>query len=105
VIGQIESSPCRLYPTTALKIQDTLDVWVAAQTKGSIPFLVFNSNRIQKRTLSTKWVLRGEDTHIWVVPLMPPKMGLPYKFSVGSQYCTIEDPFWVWVPLWVLCWG
>ena len=38
------------------------------------------------------------------MPLLAPKIGLLYRYSVGGyRYCG-GDLFWVWVPQWVSCW-
>jgi len=86
------------------KIQDLL--WVALQVKGlrssfqkgSIPIFSLLQQQDLKDNTLCRWVSRREDTQIWVMPLLIPKMGLLYGYSVGGyRYCD-RDPFWVWVP-------
>jgi hypothetical protein len=31
-------------------------------------------------------------------------MGHLYRYSFGDRYSTVQDPFCVWVPLWITCW-
>ena len=84
-----------LSPTTSLKIQDTFHVWVTLQIKCSILIFCLLQQQDTKENPFYKWVFRREDTHIYVVPLLKPKMNLAYRYSVESWYSTIHDPFWV----------
>jgi hypothetical protein len=43
-------------------------------------------------------LLERENTHIWVMDLLTPKIDLSNRYSVGGYRYPIEDPFWVWVP-------
>ena len=78
------TSGFRLSPTTTLKIQDSFVFWVALQAKSSIPIRHLLQQQDPKENPFCKWVSRREDAHIWVVPLRQPKIGLPYRYSVGG---------------------
>ena len=86
------------------KIQDPFVLWVALQTKGSIPIFILLQQHDPKDNPFCKWVFMRENTQIWVMPLLALKMGLPYRHSVGGYMYFVGDPFWVWVPQWVSCW-
>ena len=74
----------RLSPTTPPKIQDPFVLWIALQAKGSIPIRYLLQQHDPKKNPFYKWVSRREDAYIWVVPLRQPKIGLPYRYSVGG---------------------
>ena len=86
------------------KIQDPFILWVALQAKGSIPIFGLLQQQDPKDNPFCKWVSRRDDIQIWVMPLLTPKMGLPYRYSIGDYMYCAGDPFWVWVPQWVSCW-
>ena len=75
------------------KIQDTFVIWIALQTKGSIPIFGLLQQQDPKDNPFCKWVSRREDTQIWIMPLLAPKMGLPYSYSVGGYRYCVGDPF------------
>ena len=83
------------------KIQDSFVLWVALQVKGSIPIFSLLQQQDLKDNTLCKWVSRREDTQIWVMPLLIPKMGFLYGYSVGGYRYCVGDPFWVWVTKWV----
>ena len=86
------------------KIQYPFVLWVALQVKGSIPIFSLLQQQDLKDNTLCKQVSKREDTQIWVMPLLIPKMGLLYGYSVeGYRYC-VGDPFWVWVSKWVSHW-
>ena len=78
-------SNLRLSPTTP-KIQDPFVFWVALQVKGSIPIRHLLQQQDSKENHFCKWVSRREDVHIWVVSLRQPKIGIPYRYSVGGWF-------------------
>ena len=65
--------------------QDSFVLWVALQVKSSILIFSLLQQQDWKDNTLCKWVSRREDTQIWVMPLLIPKMGLLYWYSVGSQ--------------------
>ena len=67
--------------------------------KGSIPIFDLLQQQDPEENSFCKWVYRKKDTQIYVVPVLAPKIGLLYRYSVGGRYSTIGDPFLVWVPL------
>ena len=90
----------RLSSTTTPKIQDKFVLWVVLRANGLIPIRHLLQQQDPKENSFYKWVSRGEDVHIWVVPLRQPKIGLPYRYSVGGWFWISCYPFWVWVPKW-----
>ena len=90
----------RLSPTMGTQIQDPFHVWVMLQANVSIPIFCLLQQQDPKENPFCKWVSRREDTQIWVIPLLIPKMDLPYKYSVGSYRYSVGDLFWVWVSCW-----
>ena len=87
------SAVARLSPSTLLKIQDPFHVWVALQVKGLIHIFSLLQQRDPKGNPFCKWVSRREDTQIWVIPLLIPKLGLPYRYSVEGYRYSVGDPF------------
>ena len=70
------------------KIQDPFVLWVALQVKGFIPIFSLLQQQDLKDNTLCKWVSRREDTQIWVMPLLIPKIGLLYEYSLGGyRYC------------------
>jgi len=81
----------RLSPTIII-IQDSFVLWVALQVKGSIPIFSLLQQQDLKDNTLCKWVSRGENTQIWVMPLLLPKIDLLYGvlcwrliLGLGSQ--------------------
>jgi len=74
----------RLSPTITPKIQDPFVIWVALQAKCSIHIQHLLQQQDLKNNPFCKLVFRREDAHICVVPLRQPKIGLPYRYSVGG---------------------
>lgn len=75
------------------------------QVNGSMPiFFCLFQQRDPKVNPFCRWVSRREDTRIYVMPLLAPKMDLLYGYFVRYRYSTIGDPFWVWIPFWASCW-
>jgi len=75
------------------KIQDPFIFWVALQVKGSIPIFSLLQQQDLKDNTLCKWVSRREDTQIWVMPLLIPKISLLYGYSVGGYRYCVGDPF------------
>ena len=86
------------------KIQDLFVLLVALQVKSFIHIFSLLQQQDLKDNTLCKWVSRREDTQIWVMPLLIPKVGLLYGFSVGGYRYCVGDPFWIWVPKWLSCW-
>jgi len=66
------------------KIQDVFVIWVALQVKGSIPISSLLQQQDLKDNTLCKWVLRREDTQIWVFCIIP-KMGLILLEAIGNM--------------------
>ena len=71
---------------------------VALQVKGSIPIFSLLQQQDLKDNTLCEWVSRREDTQIWVMPLLIPKMDFLYGYSVGGYRYCVGNVFWVWVP-------
>jgi len=82
----------KLSPTSP-KIQGPFHVWVVLQVKGSIPIFGLLQQQDSKDNPFYKWVSRRDDTRIWVMPPLPLKMGLLYRYFVGDYKYCVEDPF------------
>jgi len=80
------------------KIQDSFVLWIALQVKVSIPIFSLLQQQDLKDNTLRKWVSRREDTQIWVMPLLTPKMGLLYGYSVGGYRYYVGNLFCVWLP-------
>ena len=93
----ISSFNLRLSPTIITQNTRPIYLWVALQVKGSIPIFSLLQQRDLKENTLCKWVSRRENTQIWVMPLLIPKMGFLYRYSVGGYRYYIGDPFWIWV--------
>ena len=59
-------------------------------------FSLLQQQDLKDNTLC-KWVSRREDTQIWVMPLLLPKMGFLYGYSVGGYRYCVGNLFWIWV--------
>jgi len=79
------------------KIQDLFVLWVALQATSLIHIFLSSPTRRPKRQPFLQMGLHERDTHIWVMPLLALKMGLPYRYSVGGYMYYVGDLFWVWV--------
>ena len=83
----------RLSPTIVTQNTRPICPLVALQVKGSIPiFNLLQQQNLKDNTLC-KWVSRREDTQIWVMPLLIPKISLLYGYSVGGYRYCVGDPF------------
>jgi len=83
----------RLSPTIIIQNTRPICPLVALQVKDYIPIFSLLQQQDLKDNTLCKWVSRREDTQIWVMPLLIPKMGLLYGYSVeGYRYC-VGDPF------------
>jgi hypothetical protein len=66
---------------------------VALQVKCSIPIFSLLKQQDLKDNTLCKWVSRREDTQIWVMSLLIPKMGLMYGYSVEAIGIVLETHF------------
>jgi hypothetical protein len=63
------------------------------QLKGSIPIFSLLQQQDPKDDPFCKWVFWRENTYIWVMNLLTPKIDLSNRYSVGGYRYPIEDPF------------
>jgi hypothetical protein len=101
---RLKSQTIRLSPTTVTQNTRPIPRLDSAAGKGFNTYFWSSPTTRPKRESFCKWVSRRNDTQIWVIPLLTPKMGLPYRYSVGGHRYSIGDPFWIWVSRCVSCW-
>ena len=75
------------------KIQDQFVFCVVLQIKSYVPIFSLLQQQDLKDNTLCKWVSRRENTQIWVMPLLIPKIGLVYGYSVGGYKYCVGDPF------------
>jgi hypothetical protein len=100
---RLKSQTIRLSPTTVTQNTRLISRLDSATGKGFNNYFWSSPTTRPKRESFYKWVSKREDTHIWIIPLLTPKMGLPYRYSVWDYRYSVGDPFWIWVS-WCASW-
>jgi hypothetical protein len=63
------------------------------QLNGSIPIFSLLQQQDPKDDHFCKWAFWRENTYIWVMNLLTPKIDLSNRYFVGGYRYPIEDPF------------